>query len=79
MLFYVLSELLHKVKEFVTYRFKVNIAEPSVVNLEEGPLRISIVSTAVLLLFLLNFPYLPQNDSPDNHILHESLLREDLI
>ena len=63
----------------MTYRIKVYIPESLVINLEERPLSISVISTTVLLLFLIYLPNLSQDDSPQYHILNKGLLRKDFI
>jgi len=62
-----------------TYRFKVNITEPPVINLEECSLGVRVVGRAVLFLLLLYLPDLSEEDPPHDHILDQSLLTEDLI
>ena len=62
-----------------TYRFQVNITEPPVINLEECSLSIRVIGRAILFLLLLYFPDLSEEDPPHDHILHQSLLTEDLI
>ena len=49
------------------------------INLEECTLSIRVVGRAVLFLLLLYFPYLSEEDSPHDHVLHKCLLAEDLI
>lgn len=49
------------------------------INLEECALSIRVVGRAVLFLLLLYLPNLSEEDPPHDHILHKSLLAEDLI
>ena len=49
------------------------------VNLEECAFGIRVVGRAVLFLLLLYLPYLSEEDSPHDHVLHKGLLAEDLI
>ena len=74
----VLLELHKYIWNKFTYIFDVYKSTPSDINVEKWPFGVIAIGLTVLLLLVLYLPVLSQDDPPQDHILDQGLLTEDI-